>query len=65
MTKESERKAVLAERERIAAWHERQALALEEAAARILADGGTIEVSHRSLVELHRASARSIRDGAE
>lgn len=65
MTRDEEiRAAVLAERERIAVWHERQADQLDAAIDRILSEGGTIEVSHRSLAELHRSFAASIRAGA-
>lgn len=66
MTREEEiRAAVLAERERIAAWHDRQASQLEAAIDRILAEGGTIGISHRSLADLHRSFAAAIRAGAE
>ena len=57
--------AVKAERERIAAWHDRQAEALEAALDLIAAEGGTIEIPRRSLAELHRSFARAIREGAE
>lgn len=57
--------AVIAERERIAAWHERQADALEAARDRIFAEGGTTEVTSRSLADLHRSFAKAIRAGAE
>jgi len=59
------RKAVLAERERIAKWHERQAVELEQAIERILAQGGEIEITQRSLVHLHRRSAEAIRAGEQ
>ncbi|MDB6035977.1 MAG: hypothetical protein JWM16_6315 [Verrucomicrobiales bacterium] len=57
-------KAVLAERERIAAWHDRQAEALDRAMQRIAEEGGMV-VSPRSLAELHRSFAKAIREGAE
>lgn len=59
------RAAVLAERERIAAWHERQAAELELAIEKITEIGGTIEVTQRSLVHLHRRSAEAIRAGEQ
>lgn len=59
------RKAVLAERERIAKWHERQAVDLEAAIAQITEEGSSIVVSHRTLVELHRRSAAAIRAGEQ
>lgn len=66
MTREEEiHAAVMAERERIAAWHDRQAGQLEAAIDRILAEGGTIVISHRSLAELHRSFAAAIRAGAK
>jgi hypothetical protein len=57
--------AVIAERERIARWHEKQADALEAALDKIAREGGVIEVSRRSLPELHRSFAAAIRAGAE
>jgi hypothetical protein len=54
-----------AERERIAAWHETQASKLELAIERILAEGGTIEISNKTMAELHRSFAAAIRAGAE
>lgn len=64
-TSEDIRAAVLAERERIARWHERQAIELELAMEAILAQGGAVEVTQHSLVHLHRRSAEAIRAGAE
>lgn len=59
------RAAILAERERIARWHESQAEAVERALEQIDKEGGTVEVSRRSLAELHRSFAAAIRSGAE
>jgi hypothetical protein len=59
------REAVLAERERIARWHDRQAEALEAAIALITEEGAAIEVTQRSLVHLHRRSAEAIRAGEQ
>lgn len=56
-------RATLAERERIALWHEAQAEAIELALERISAEGGTVEISRRSLAELHRSFAVAIRNG--
>jgi hypothetical protein len=57
-------RAIIMERERIAAWHEAQADALEAAIQQVLHEGGVIETSRRSLVELHRGFAAAIRRGA-
>lgn len=58
-------RAVEAERERIAAWHDAQAAAVEAALEQIAAEGGTVEMSRRSLAELHRSFAAAIRAGAK
>ena len=57
--------AVQAERERIAKWHERQADLLEHALEQITREGGTVELSKKSLAQLHREFAAAIRAGAE
>lgn len=58
-------KAVLAERERIACWHEKQAEELEQALDQIAKEGGTVELSRSTVAELHRSFAAAIRAGAE
>lgn len=55
---------IMAERERIAVWHETQAAALDKALEQILSEGGTIDISRRSLADLHRGFAKAIRGGA-
>lgn len=55
---------IMAERERIAIWHEAQADAIDRAVEQILSEGGTIDVSRRSLSDLHRGFAKAIRGGA-
>lgn len=55
---------IMAERERIAIWHEQQADALDAAIEQILKEGGVIEPSHRSLADIHRGFAKAIRLGA-
>lgn len=54
---------IAAERERIAAWHEAQAAALEAAIEQIIREGGTVELSHRSMIDIHRGFATAIRRG--
>lgn len=55
---------VMAERERIANWHEAQAEAIDAALAKISTEGGTVDISRRSLADLHRRFAATIRKGA-
>lgn len=55
---------IMAERERIAAWHEAQATELDKALEQIVSEGGTVDVSRRSLADLHRGFAKAIRGGA-
>jgi hypothetical protein len=56
-------KAILAERERIAAWHDTQAAVLEAEIARIISEGGWVDATRRSTAELHYKFAKAIRDG--
>lgn len=54
---------ISAERERIAAWHERQAAQLEAALEQVAAEGGTVDIPPRSMAQIHRTLARAIRSG--